>query len=395
VAVSTVAAAAYPPTVTKLILRTAALAAAAALSSAGCIEDAVLVSTGEGGASTATGTGGTGTGGGGQGAGPTTSSGGGMAGCTDPTKCPGIDTTCQWRVCDGEVCGVDVAVAGVPCTESGGALCDGAGSCVECLGDQHCVNEPCINNLCGATLPDGEACSGGNECQSGHCTDGVCCATACGGLCEACVATKTCGDDGVCAPIVSGTDPDAECSGQTNVCFAGSCLTGKVVFTTSVNYNGNFGGLAGADAICQMHASMGCLQGTYMAWLSTSTATPLTRFTQSTLPYRRVDGALVAQNWNDLIDGQLDVPLNQDELGNPPNVSMSLGSCLTDLVYTGTTPYGAAWLGAENRCADWTSTMSDGTWGRFGVASGNWSQYCSGSGGTTCSRKSPIYCFPQ
>ena len=386
--------AAYPCLVTKLYLPAVALAFVAVLP-AGCIEDAVLVSTtGQGGASTSSGTGGAGIGGGGEGAAATTSSGGGMTGCTDPTQCPGVDTTCRSRICDGDVCGVDFASAGVPCTENDGALCDGAGNCVECLGNEHCVDEPCINNVCGATLPDGDPCVLGTECQSGQCVDGVCCDTACGGVCEACVASKTCGVDGACAPIVSGTDPDSECNGQTNVCFAGSCMTGKVVFATSATYNGNFGGLAGADAICQTHATMACLEGTYMAWLSTSSDTPLTRFTQSTLPYRRVDGALVAQNWNDLIDGQLDVPLNQDENGAPPPLSMALGTCETDLIYTGTTALGEAWGTPATRCNDWTTSSADGTWGRFTITSGNWTQYCTGGGGT-CSRKSPIYCFPQ
>lgn len=386
---------------TNLILRTAGLGAAVALLAAGCIEDAVLVSTaGAGGASTVSGSGGSGgagAGGSGQGASGATSttSTGGAPGCTDPSQCPGVDTTCRWRICDGEVCGVEYASAGVPCNESDGSLCDGDGNCVECIGDEHCVDEPCVNNLCGETLPDGEPCTSGAQCTSGHCTDGVCCDTACSGLCEACVAATTCGDDGTCAPIVSGTDPDAECSGQANVCFAGSCMTGKVVFTTSLDYNGNFGGLAGADAICQTHATMGCLEGTYMAWLSTSTETPLTRFNPLSVPYRRVDGALVASNFNDLIDAQIDVPLNQDERGNAPPLSMQLGSCEPDLAYTGTLPNGEAWGDASNRCNDWTTSSSDGTWGRFSVTNGNWAQYCTGSGGTTCSRKSPIYCFPQ
>jgi len=316
-----------------------------------------------------------------------------MSGCTDPTQCPGVDTTCRSRICDGDVCGVDFATAGVPCTENDGSLCDGAGNCVECLGNEHCVDEPCINNVCGATLADGDPCTRSAACLSGHCVDGVCCDLACDGACEACVASKTCGQDGTCAPVTAGTDPDAECTAP-NVCFAGSCQSGTVVFTTSINYNGNFGGLAGADAICQTHATMACLPGTYMAWLSTSQHTPSIRFNHSSVPYRRVDGVQIAQNWNDLIDGQLDAPLDKDELGNAPNPSMSLGQCQTDLVYSGTNADGTAQGTADIRCSDWTSSSTDGTWGRFTVTTGNWSHYCTGGGGT-CSRKSPIYCFQQ
>jgi hypothetical protein len=41
--------------------------------------------------------------------------------------------------------------------------------------------------------------------------------------------------------------------------------------------------------------------GVYKAWLSDSQASPLTRFTHSTLPYIRVDGTQIAADWAGLI----------------------------------------------------------------------------------------------
>ncbi len=51
------------------------------------------------------------------------------------------------------------------------------------------------------------------ECVTGFCSDGVCCAEACDGLCRACsAAVKQQGADGVCGFIKLGDDPNSECS---------------------------------------------------------------------------------------------------------------------------------------------------------------------------------------
>jgi hypothetical protein len=78
----------------------------------------------------------------------------------------------------------------------------------------------------------GTACTSGTECTSGFCVDGVCCSTACTGVCAACSAAKRGeGTDGSCGDIVLGLDPDNECAsmapstcGTTGVCDgAGAC----------------------------------------------------------------------------------------------------------------------------------------------------------------------------
>ena len=72
-------------------------------------------------------------------------------------------------------------------------------------------------------LANGEVCASGAQCQSGLCTDGVCCGTACDGLCMACAAAKTGMTDGVCAPVTEDTDPDAECDEDVTVCDSDFC----------------------------------------------------------------------------------------------------------------------------------------------------------------------------
>jgi hypothetical protein len=59
---------------------------------------------------------------------------------------------------------------------------------------------------------DGVACGGAGECTSGHCADGVCCATSCVGACVSCALPAR---PGTCSPISAGTpDPHGVCADQ-------------------------------------------------------------------------------------------------------------------------------------------------------------------------------------
>jgi len=74
-------------------------------------------------------------------------------------------------------------------------------------------------------LENGTACTSAGDCASGFCTDGVCCDTICANTCMACsTAKKGAGANGICEPITSGTDPDAECvEGLAASCGTGFC----------------------------------------------------------------------------------------------------------------------------------------------------------------------------
>ena len=74
----------------------------------------------------------------------------------------------------------------------------------------------------------------------------------------------------------------------------------KFVFVTVGLYDGNLGGVAGADAKCQAEAVAGGYPGTYRAWLSDSLGdSPSTTFTRSPVPYINTDatGTQVVANW--------------------------------------------------------------------------------------------------
>lgn len=85
----------------------------------------------------------------------------------------------------------------------------------------------------------GDECSAASECDSGFCADGFCCESACEGDCIACGVP---GNEGVCTPLMGGTQgtcASGECGGvcdgkgacmypgATTTCGASTCVDGK------------------------------------------------------------------------------------------------------------------------------------------------------------------------
>jgi hypothetical protein len=156
----------------------------------------------------------------------------------------------------------------------------------------------------------------------------------------------------------------------------------KTVFRTSTVFSMNLGGVAAADNICAAHATSAGLSGTFKAWLSDSTSSPLSSFTQSTDPYVLVDGTVVANDWADLTDGTIATGIALDENG----VSLKTN------VATGTKNNGNP-TGVD--CQDWTTTakrelFTNGT-STYTGAPNPWSDARQSS----CLQKAALYCFEQ
>ncbi len=119
--------------------------------------------------------------------------------------------------------------SGAPtCTLDG--TCDGAGACAMYAA------VPCTPR----------ACTSGSDCASNRCYDGICCDTICSGTCEACTAAlKGHGNDGVCEPILGGTDPENECASRGS----GSCA-GEGMCDGSGNCTAETAGTVCAAAAC-------------------------------------------------------------------------------------------------------------------------------------------------
>lgn len=243
---------------------------------------------------------------------------GSCVGCTAPSECPGTDTECQTRTCVANKCGFsnaasgtvvstqvpgdcmksqcdgagkvqavvdntdvpndskqctgDVCTAGTPsnpplasgtaCTQGGGLVCNGAGTCVQCVTaatcpgtDTACRTRTCNANMCGfafaaagtvtATQTTGDCkenqCDGagnivgaaangdvpvdGNQCTDDVCTKGVASnpPTASGTACAQGGGTL-CNGAGTCVQcITAATCPGADTECQTRTCTGNIC----------------------------------------------------------------------------------------------------------------------------------------------------------------------------
>ena len=166
-------------------------------------------------------------------------------------------------------------------------------------------------------------------------------------------------------PVDAATPPEADAAGLPRDSV-------RRVFVTEGRYTGALGGLAGADQICQTEAMNAQLGGEWIAWLADGTDSPSTRFVQGTNEYRRLDGMAIASNWDALIDGTLDVPLN-----HTPTGMLTPGERAT---WTNVTADGQFRDRLdEGHCAGWTdetgnaltgysgeNNKSDSTWTLFG-----------------------------
>jgi len=161
----------------------------------------------------------------------------------------------------------------------------------------------------------------------------------------------------------------------------------KTVFVTDGEYVGDLGGVAGADAICQTEADGAGLSGTYKAWLSDSINSPSQSFYRSSYPYVLMDGTMIAENWEDLTDGEITNPIYLTASGLDVTI---IGS---PIVWTNTKTDGSVnHSGGNNNCLGWTSDTVAGYYGKADHTDADWTQV---NGGYLCSLDLCLYCFQQ
>lgn len=162
------------------------------------------------------------------------------------------------------------------------------------------------------------------------------------------------------------------------------------VFIGSALYTGSQIGPTGADAdaLCQGLADAAGIGGgdkKYTAWISDGTndeprdrgLKACEKAGSSSASWSLPDGITrVADNWNDLTDGNIVNPINLDENG----VSLS------EEVWTGTDEFGAADV---RNCDSWTSSAGTGLIGDTRFTDARWTSIL----GLSCSAPRGIYCF--
>jgi len=157
----------------------------------------------------------------------------------------------------------------------------------------------------------------------------------------------------------------------------------NIAFVTSLTYDGNLEGLAGADGICQSRATAaGLPANTYKAWLSSSAEHAIDRL-GAARGWVRVDGKPFADTKADIVAGKIFHPLRVDENGNFDN------NIWGSSVWTGTKPDGT--VHPTGTCNNWNSPDA-GLEGTDGHDDGVSVAFTS-TGASSCDSTSRLYCF--
>jgi len=181
--------------------------------------------------------------------------------------------------------------------------------------------------------------------------------------------------------------------GQGNPHMAVRSLAPRTIFVTSMAYDGDLGGLQGADQKCQALADASnsiVPPGEYVALLSTSTVNANSRMPHSIGPVIRPDGTLVAGNFAELFRA-----VSSESAGNllgPPNIDELGVSVVGGYAWTGSSPQG---LMRPESCDDWASdSISDE--GVSGIpATRNASWIAREAEPDTCNKALRLYCVEK
>lgn len=171
-------------------------------------------------------------------------------------------------------------------------------------------------------------------------------------------------------------------------------------FVTSTTYDGNLGGLAGADAKCQARATAASLGGTWKAILSDSTTNAYARMKFRTKPVYDLAGRLL---WNP--SKEISYFNGANAIVYPPPFSAPGGmdgyTVLATYPYTtelgSTTSSAEVWTGSSHKgevvagyhCTDWSSTAGTAWVGNTGFVTTSWMYYTT----RACSTTYRLYCL--
>jgi hypothetical protein len=163
---------------------------------------------------------------------------------------------------------------------------------------------------------------------------------------------------------------DSNCEFDTGGCQA------PRAFITSTTYDGNLGGLSGADNKCQTQAGAAALGGTWKAWLSSSSTDARERI--PAMRYQTMNGGIITADGTNLYGGGLAADIASNEF----NGSVS------GTAWTGTGTDGSK---TTDRCSDWAATTGNGTVGN----NSSTMQWTNDASPASCAGMQRLYCFEQ
>jgi hypothetical protein len=191
---------------------------------------------------------------------------------------------------------------------------------------------------------------------------------------------KGLGVTAVMLPVVASITAPSPVAAQSPV-----PITHLVLFDAGV-YDGNLGGRAGADAICQASANRPAGYANVRAFLTVNAGDeirdmPANYGIPTNLPIVGPNDTQLAPNWAGLLDGNIDATLNAAGIGGTywwsgSNTDGSLGTA----------------LGADS-CAGWTTNAGNTTAGNVTQANGQWLDDDLGAGYFACSNNFRVLCI--
>lgn len=186
---------------------------------------------------------------------------------------------------------------------------------------------------------------------------------------------------------------------RLSVLFSGSGSggSGKAyarAFVTSTKYDGNLGGISGADAKCQARADAVSLGGTWKAIISDSTTNAYGRMKFRTKSVYDLAGRLLwnpsngITHSNDTYTTFYPSPFSSPQAATPHNGPLlAVRLSTTELGGTSSTP---TWTGSDyngsaqaNHCSNWASTAGTGYIGHTDYINASWIYYSTANCNTT------------